>query len=222
MDEGVRLGPCVTGVGNFLAVGLNYVDHALESGFQPPSEPVLFNKAPSCIGGPNDDVRLPPGSQKMDWEVELAVVMGARAYRVEAAEAPELIAGYALCNDLSERTFQLEQGGQWTKGKSAPGFGPLGPWLVTPDEIGDVPALPIWLTVNGERRQSANTGDMIFDVPTLIAYISQFMILEPGDVIATGTPPGVGLGMRPPVYLKRGDVVELGIEGLGRQRQRIV
>lgn len=220
--QDVRIGPCLAGVRNFICVGLNYVDHALESGFQPPTEPVLFNKAPSCIGGPNDDVLLPPGSEKMDWEVELAVVMGARAYGVTALEAPTLIAGYTICNDISERAFQLELGGQWIKGKSSPGFGPLGPWLATPDELPDPSSLGIWLKVNGESRQSANTADMIFDVNTLIAYISRFMILEPGDVIATGTPPGVGLGMRPPQYLKAGDVVELGIDRLGTQKQRIV
>lgn len=217
-----RIGPCVGRVGNFLAVGLNYVDHALESGFQPPSEPVLFNKAPSCLAGPNDDLRIPPGAERLDWEVELAIVIGRPAYRVTAGEAPSVIAGYALCNDVSERTLQLERQGQWTKGKSAPGFGPLGPWLVTPDEVQDVQALDIWLEVNGERRQSANTRDMIFGVHDIVAYVSEFMALQPGDVIATGTPPGVGLGMRPPSYLRAGDVVELGISGLGTQRQRVV
>ncbi len=220
--DDVRLGACVARVGNFVAVGLNYVDHALESGFAPPAEPVLFNKAPSSIGGPDDDVAMPPGSEKLDWEVELAVVIGRPAYRVDAREAPAVIAGFAVCNDLSERSFQLDRGGQWTKGKSAPGFGPLGPFLVTADEIADAGSLRLWLDVNGVRRQDATTADMIFNVNALIAYISQFMALEPGDVIATGTPPGVGLGMKPPQYLKRGDVIELGVEGLGRQRQRII
>lgn len=222
IPSGTRLGPCVGRVGNFLAVGLNYVDHALESGFEPPPEPVLFNKAPSCLAGPDDDVRLPPGAARLDWEAELAVVIGRAGYRLSADQAAGVIAGYALCNDVSERSLQLERQGQWTKGKSAPGFGPLGPWLVTPDEIPDVQALDVWLEVNGERRQAANTRDMIVGVREIVAYVSQFMALQPGDVIATGTPPGVGLGMRPPQYLKAGDVVELGITGLGRQRQRIV
>jgi 2,4-didehydro-3-deoxy-L-rhamnonate hydrolase len=217
-----RLGACVSGTRNFIAVGLNYAEHAQESGFELPKEPVLFNKAPSCISGPRDELVIPPGSQHTDWEVELAVVIGRAAYRVPEDDALSIVAGYCVCNDASERSFQLERGGQWTKGKGCPTFGPLGPWLVTPDEIPDVQALDLWLNVNGRRMQTGNTRTMIFPVRYLISYISQFMRLEPGDVITTGTPPGVGLGLKPPQYLRPGDVIELGISGLGEQRQLVV
>ena len=217
-----RIGPCVAGVGNFIAVGLNYADHAAESGMPVPKEPVLFTKAPSCIVGPNDDVIIPKDSKKTDWEVELAVVIGTRASYVGEAQALSHVAGYCVCNDVSEREFQLERSGQWVKGKSAPTFGPLGPWLVTPDEIGDVQKLDMWLDVNGERMQTGSTSTMIFGVKQLVSYISHFMILEPGDVITTGTPPGVGQGKKPPHFLKAGDRVSLGVDGLGRQAQRVV
>jgi 2,4-diketo-3-deoxy-L-fuconate hydrolase len=222
VESGPRLGACVAGTRNFIAVGLNYAEHAREAGAKPPSEPILFNKAPSCICGPNDAIVLPPGSQSTDWEVELAVVIGREAYRVSEADAFSIVAGYCVSNDVSERGYQLERGGQWMKGKGCPSFGPLGPWLVTPDEIPDVQALDLWLNVNGQRRQTGNTRTMIFPVRTIISYVSQFMQLEPGDVIVTGTPPGVGLGMKPPQYLQPGDVVELGITGLGTQSQRVV
>ena len=217
-----RLGPCVARVGNFIAVGLNYADHAAETGAAIPKEPILFNKAPSCIVGPYDDVVIPKGSVKTDWEVELAIVIGARASYVAEREALNYVAGYCLCHDVSEREYQTERSGQWMKGKGCPTFGPLGPWLVTKDEIADVQKLAMWLDVNGERMQKGSTKTMIFDVKTLVSYISHFMILEPGDVITTGTPPGVGLGMKPPRFLKAGDTVSLGIEGLGQQAQRIV
>ncbi len=217
-----RIGPCVAGVRNFIAVGLNYADHAAESGNPVPKEPVLFNKAPSCIVGPNDDIVVPKGSTKLDWEVELAVVIGSRASYVDESDALKHVAGYCLCNDVSERAFQIERAGQWMKGKSCPTFGPLGPWLVTPDEIADVQKLDMWLDVNGERMQSGSTSTMIFSVKTLVSYISQFMILEPGDVITTGTPAGVGLGKKPPAFLKAGDTISLGADGLGRQAQRVV
>jgi 2,4-diketo-3-deoxy-L-fuconate hydrolase len=222
VESGPRLGACVAGTRNFIAVGLNYAEHAREAGAKPPSEPILFNKAPSCICGPNDAIVLPPGSQSTDWEVELAVVIGREAYRVSEADAFSIVAGYCVSNDVSERGYQLERGGQWMKGKSCPSFGPLGPWLVTPDEIPDVQELDLWLNVNGQRRQTGNTRTMIFPVRTIISYVSQFMRLEPGDVLVTGTPPGVGLGMKPPQYLQPGDVVELGITGLGTQSQRVV
>lgn len=217
-----RLGPCLKNVGNFIAVGLNYVDHARESGAAIPEEPILFNKAPSCVSGPDDDILLPPGSNKTDWEVELAIVIGEACSYISQAESSSVIAGYCICNDVSERQFQLERGGQWTKGKSSPSFGPLGPFLVTPDEIGDVQNLTMWLNVNGEPMQRGSTRDMIFQVPYLISYISHFMALEPGDVITTGTPAGVGLGKNPQRFLREGDVIELGIERLGEQRQRVV
>jgi 2,4-diketo-3-deoxy-L-fuconate hydrolase len=217
-----RIGPCVGGVGNFIAVGLNYADHAAESGMPVPKEPVLFTKAPSCIVGPNDDVVIPKGSTKTDWEVELALVIGTRASYVGEAQALAHVAGYCICNDVSEREFQLERSGQWVKGKSAPTFGPLGPWLVTPDEIEDVQKLNLWLDVNGERMQTGSTATMIFGVKQLVSYISHFMILEPGDVITTGTPPGVGSGKKPPHFLKAGDTVSLGVDRLGRQAQRVV
>jgi len=216
-----RLGACVGRVGNFIAVGLNYADHAAEGGDPIPKEPILFNKARSCVAGPNDDLMLPKGSRKTDWEVELAIVIGARASYADEAEAARAIAGFCVCHDVSEREFQLERGGTWTKGKGCPGFGPLGPWLVTPDEIPDTQKLAIWLEVNGERVQNGTTANMIFPVRFLVSYISQFMILEPGDVITTGTPAGVGAGFNPERYLKAGDRVRLGIDGLGEQRQTV-
>jgi 2-keto-4-pentenoate hydratase/2-oxohepta-3-ene-1,7-dioic acid hydratase in catechol pathway len=218
-----RLGPCVGKVGNFLAVGLNYADHAAETGMPIPKEPILFNKAPSCIVGPNDDITIPKGSEKTDWEVELAIVIGSRASYVSERDALNHVAGYCVCNDVSERAYQLERGGgQWTKGKGCPTFGPLGPWLVTADEIADPQNLGLWLDVNGERMQSGSTTTMIFGVKTLVSYISHFMILEPGDVITTGTPPGVCSGKKPPRFLHAGDTVSLGIDGLGQQAQRVV
>lgn len=218
----VRLGPCVAGVGNFIAVGLNYADHARESGLPIPDEPVLFNKAPSSIAGPHDPIVVPPGSTKLDWEVEIAIVIGEAAYGIPEGDAAGAIAGYCICHDVSERAFQNERGGQWTKGKSAPGFGPLGPFMVTPDELGDVQSLAMWLDVNGTRMQAGSTSTMIFGLHFLVSYVSRFMRLLPGDVITTGTPPGVGMGHRPPRYLKPGDIVELGIAGLGTQRQQVV
>ncbi len=218
-----RLGPCVGKVGNFLAVGLNYADHAAESGMPIPKEPILFTKAPSCIVGPNDDVVIPKGSEKTDWEVELAIVIGSRASYVGERDALAHVAGFCVCNDVSERAFQLERGGgQWIKGKGCPTFGPLGPWLVTADEISDPQKLAMWLDVNGERMQSGSTATMIFGVRTLVSYASHFMILEAGDVITTGTPPGVGMGKKPPRFLKAGDTMSLGVEGLGQQAQRVV
>ncbi len=218
-----RLGPCVGKVGNFVAVGLNYADHAAESGMPIPKEPILFTKAPSCIVGPNDDIVIPKGSEKTDWEVELAIVIGARANCVSERDALAHVAGYCICNDVSERAYQLERGGgQWVKGKSCPTFGPLGPWLVTVDEIADPQKLSMWLDVDGERMQSGSTATMIFGVKTLVSHVSQFMILEPGDVITTGTPPGVGMGKKPPRFLKAGDTVSLGVDGLGQQAQRVV
>ncbi|MCZ8374840.1 MAG: fumarylacetoacetate hydrolase family protein [Beijerinckiaceae bacterium] len=214
-----RLGACVGDVGNFIAVGLNYADHAAETGAPIPVEPILFNKAPSCIVGPNDDVTIPRGSQKTDWEVELAIVIGERCSYVEEKDAMSVIAGFCVCNDVSERAYQTEGTGQWMKGKGCPTFGPLGPWLVTPDEIPDVQKLGMWLDVNGKRVQNGSTATMIFGVTFLVSYISKFLMLEPGDVITTGTPPGVGMGMKPPVYLKPGDIVRLGIDGLGEQKQ---
>ena len=222
VPAGTRLGPCVGKVGNFIAVGLNFADHAAETGSPIPAEPILFNKAPSCIVGPDDEVVIPRGSQKTDWEVELAIVIGRRASYVGANEALDYVAGYCICNDVSEREFQLERGGTWSKGKGCPTFGPLGPWLVTPDEVGDVQNLDMWLDVNGERMQRGSTKTMIFNVPQLVSYISHFMIMEPGDVITTGTPPGVGLGMKPPRFLKPGDTMTVGIQSLGEQHQRVV
>jgi 2-keto-4-pentenoate hydratase/2-oxohepta-3-ene-1,7-dioic acid hydratase (catechol pathway) len=221
VPAGTRLGPCVGNVRNFIAVGLNYADHAAETNSPIPKEPILFNKAPSCIVGPNDDVIVPRGSQKTDWEVELAIVIGEEASYVEEKDALNYVAGYCVCNDVSEREYQIERGGQWAKGKGCPTFGPLGPWLVTTDEIKDVQNLSMWLEVNGERVQDGSTKTMIFAVPFLVSYISQFMKLEPGDVITTGTPPGVGMGMKPPRFLRGGEVVELGIEGLGTQKQQV-
>lgn len=217
-----RIGACVGKVGNFIAVGLNYADHAAETGAAIPTEPILFNKAPSCIVGPDDDVMLPKGSDKTDWEVELAIVIGERARYVDKADALSVVAGFCICNDVSERSYQIERGGQWMKGKGCETFGPLGPWLVTADEIADVQKLGMWLDVNGERMQTGSTKTMIFDVKTIVSYVSEFMVLEPGDVITTGTPPGVGLGMKPPKFLKAGDVMTLGIESLGQQTQKVV
>jgi 2-keto-4-pentenoate hydratase/2-oxohepta-3-ene-1,7-dioic acid hydratase in catechol pathway len=216
-----RLGPCVGSVPNFYAVGLNYADHAAETGAPIPAEPILFNKATSCIMGPNDEVMIPKGSKKTDWEVELAIVIGSRASYVSQREAMEVIAGFCICNDVSEREFQIERGGQWMKGKGCPTFGPIGPWLVTKDEIKDVQKLSMWLDLNGERVQNGSTKTMIFNVKHIVSYMSQFMELMPGDVITTGTPPGVGLGMKPPRFLKPGDVMRVGIEGLGEQKQLV-
>lgn len=220
--QGVRLGAPIANVSNFIAVGLNYVDHAKETGAEIPKEPILFNKLANCIVGPNDDVMSPKASLKLDYEIEIAFVIGKRTRYVEEKDALSHIAGYAICNDISERHFQAERGGQWMKGKCAETFGPLGPWLVTPDEIADVQNLSMSLDVNGQRRQTGNTKTMIFGIAHCLHYISQFMVLEPGDVVTTGTPPGVALGMKPPVWLKAGDVMTLKIEGLGEQQQKVV
>jgi 2-keto-4-pentenoate hydratase/2-oxohepta-3-ene-1,7-dioic acid hydratase in catechol pathway len=217
-----RLGPCVAGTGKFICIGLNYADHAAESGMAVPPEPVIFMKATSAICGPNDPIVIPRGSVKTDWEVELAVVIGTAAKYVSEAEALGHVAGYAVTNDVSEREFQIERAGQWTKGKSCDNFGQLGPWLVTRDEVADPQDLTMWLTVNGERMQNGSTRTMVYGVAHLVSYLSRFMTLHPGDVISTGTPPGVGLGMKPPRYLKAGDVVELSIAGLGTQRQDVI
>ncbi len=217
-----RLGPCVGGVGKFIGIGLNYSDHAAETGAQPPEEPIVFMKATSSISGPNDPIILPRGSQKTDWEVELGVVIGRAAKYVTPQDALDHVAGYCVVNDVSERAFQTERGGQWTKGKSCDSFGPLGPWLVPPAMVGDPQALTLTLSINGALRQQGSTARMIFPVAALISYLSQMMTLWPGDVIATGTPPGVGLGMRPQQFLRPGDVVELSIDGLGTQRQEVI
>ena len=214
-----RLGACVGGTGKFICIGLNYSDHAAESGMAVPPEPVIFAKFTSAICGPNDPILIPRGSEKTDWEVELGLVIGKPAKYVSEAEALNHVAGYCVINDVSERAFQTERSGQWSKGKSSDNFGPTGPWLVTPDEVADPGNLAMWLTVNGVTMQKGSTATMVYQVPFLIAYLSQFFTLNPGDIISTGTPPGVGLGMKPPRYLKAGDVVELGIEGLGVQRQ---
>lgn len=218
---GVRLGPCVAGVGKFLCIGLNYADHAAETGAAIPSEPIVFMKATSAICGPDDEVLRPRESKKLDWEVELGVVIGRTARYVSEADALQHVAGYCVINDISEREFQLERGGTWDKGKGCDTFGPIGPWLVTPREASDVLDKKMWLEVNGHRYQDGSTRTMIFKPAFLISYLSRFMSLHPGDVISTGTPPGVGLGQKPPVYLAPGDVMELEIEGLGRQRQRV-
>jgi ureidoglycolate lyase/2,4-diketo-3-deoxy-L-fuconate hydrolase len=220
-DQQARLAEPVNGVGKFLCIGLNYSDHAAEAGQPGPEEPILFTKATSAIIGPNDDVILPPNSVKSDWEVELGIVIGREARYVPLDRALEHVAGLCAVNDLSEREYQLERAGQWDKGKGCDTFGPFGPYLVTLDEIGDFNNLAMWLDVNGQRMQDGNTATMIFDVPFLVHYVSQFMSLQPGDVISTGTPPGVGMGRTPPVFLKEGDVIELGIDGLGRQRQEV-
>lgn len=216
----IRIGPCVGRVGKFICVGLNYSDHAAETGMPVPEEPILFFKATSAICGPYDDVLVPRNSEKTDWEVELGVVIGTEARYVSEANAMDHVAGYCVVNDLSERAFQLERGGQWVKGKSADTFGPIGPWLVTRDEVADPQDLPIWLEVDGRRFQDGSTKTMIFSVRHLVHYVSQFMSLQPGDIISTGTPPGVGMGQKPQVYLKAGQEMRLGIEGLGEQRQR--
>lgn len=220
--EPARLGSCVPQPGNFIAIGLNFADHAAETGNPIPAEPVVFNKAPNCISGPNDDIVIPKGSTKLDWEVELAFVIGTRARYVEERDALSHVAGYCICNDVSERNFQMERSGQWTKGKGCESFGPVGPWLVTPDELGDTSDLAMALEVNGARMQAGSTRTMIFRVPFLLSYLSQFMVLDPGDIITTGTPPGVGLGHKPPRFLKAGDVVTLSVAGLGAQRQTVV
>jgi 2-keto-4-pentenoate hydratase/2-oxohepta-3-ene-1,7-dioic acid hydratase in catechol pathway len=218
----VRIGPCVGSVGKFVCVGLNYSDHAAESGLPVPSEPVLFMKATSAICGPNDDVEIPRGSEKTDWEVELGIVIGKPAKYVSEADALSHVAGYCVVNDVSERAFQIERGGQWDKGKGCDTFGPIGPWLVTADEVPDPQGLHMWLEVDGHRYQDGSTRTMVFGVAHLVHYISQFMSLQPGDVISTGTPPGVGLGQKPPVYLRAGQTMRLGIQGLGEQTQTTV
>jgi 2-keto-4-pentenoate hydratase/2-oxohepta-3-ene-1,7-dioic acid hydratase in catechol pathway len=222
IPEGVRLGPCVGSVGKFICIGLNYSDHAAESGMPVPTEPIVFMKATSAICGPYDNVELPRGSRKSDWEVELGVVIGRKAKYVSKLDALSHVAGYCVINDLSERAFQLEGTGQWVKGKSADTFGPIGPWLVSADEVPDPQALQLWLEVDGHRYQDGSTQTMVFGVADLISYLSQFMSLHPGDIISTGTPPGVGLGQKPPVYLRRGNVMRLGIDGLGEQRQQVI
>ena len=222
VDAGTRLGACVANVGKLVCVGLNYSDHAAESGLEVPPEPVLFFKATSAIVGPNDAIEIPKGSESTDWEVEFAIVIGKDGKYIEESNALQHIAGYCVVNDVSERDFQIKRSGQWVKGKSADTFGPMGPWMVTRDEIADPQTLDMFLDVNGESMQRGSTSTMVYQVPFLVSYISQFMSLQAGDVISTGTPPGVGMGMKPPTYLKAGDVVTLGIEGLGDQRQEVV
>ncbi|SPF81592.1 fumarylacetoacetate hydrolase family protein [Pseudoprimorskyibacter insulae] len=222
IDGNPRLGPCVGQTGKFICIGLNYADHAAESGLDVPPEPVIFAKYTSAICGPNDPIIIPRGSEKTDWEVELGFVIGKKAKYVAEVDAMAHVAGFCLINDVSERAYQIERSGQWSKGKSSDNFGPTGPWLVTPDEVGDFDDLHMWLDVNGERVQDGSTATMVYKVPFLLSYLSQFFTLHPGDIISTGTPPGVGLGFKPPRYLKAGDVVDLGIEGLGTQRQTCV
>ena len=217
-----RLGVPYAGISKFVAVGLNYSDHAAESNMPIPSEPILFMKATTCLCGPNDDIVQPKNSTKLDWEVELGIVIGTKAQYVPESKALDYVAGYVVCNDVSERNFQLERGSQWDRGKGCDTFGPVGPWLVTTDEITDPQTLDMWLDVNGEKRQRGNTRTMVFGCANLVSYVSHFMTLLPGDIITTGTPPGVGLGMKPPQYLKPGDVITLGIDGLGEQRQKVV
>ena len=217
-----RIGPCVGGTGKFICIGLNYADHAAESGLNVPPEPVIFMKATSAICGANDPIIIPRTSLKTDWEVELGVIIGTKAKYVTEAQAMAHVAGYCVSNDVSERAFQFERSGQWTKGKSCDNFGQIGPWLVTRDEVADPQALPMWLKVNGQTEQDGSTRTMVYGVAFLVSYLSQFMTLHPGDVISTGTPPGVGMGKKPPRYLKAGDVVELGIPGLGQQRQDVI
>lgn len=219
---GTRLGACVGGVGNVVCIGLNYSDHAAEAGLKPPGQPIVFNKHNGAVSGPNDPVWLAPGSIKLDWEVELGIVIGQRAFHVSEEDALHYVAGYCLVNDVSERAYQIELEGQWTKGKSYPTHCPLGPWLVTADELGDPQDVDLWLEVNGVRRQTGNTRTMIFGVAQIVSYLSRFMALQPGDVIPTGTPPGVGMGMKPPVFLKAGDLICLGGSGLGEQCQTVV
>jgi len=217
-----RLGPPISRTGHFIAIGLNYADHAREAGLPIPAEPLVFSKAPSSLSGPNDDIVYPRGASKLDWEVELALIIAKRAWQVSEDDALDCVAGYTVCNDVSERAWQIDGTGQWIKGKSAPTFGPLGPVLVTRDEIADPQNLDLFLDVNGERHQTGNTSTMIFPVTTLISYLSTIMLLEPGDVITTGTPPGVGMGMKPQKFLKPGDEVRLGIAGIGEQTQKVV
>jgi 2,4-diketo-3-deoxy-L-fuconate hydrolase len=221
LDADVRIAPPVAAIGKFICIGLNYRDHAMEAGMPIPQEPIIFMKATSAVIGPNDDVYLPPRSEKSDWEVELGVVIGRECRYVNRERALEHVGGLCVVNDLSEREYQLERGGQWDKGKGCDTFGPIGPYLVTPDEAGDLANLDLWLDLNGKRMQTGNTRTLIFDVPFLVHYVSQFMSLQPGDVISTGTPAGVGMGMKPPVWLKEGDIMTLGIKGLGEQRQRV-
>jgi 2-keto-4-pentenoate hydratase/2-oxohepta-3-ene-1,7-dioic acid hydratase in catechol pathway len=222
VDAATRIGPCVAGTGKFICIGLNYSDHAAETGATVPPEPIIFMKATSAIVGPNDNVLIPRGSEKTDWEVELAVIIGKTAKYVSEDEAMDYVAGYAVSDDVSERAFQTERSGQWTKGKSCDTFGPIGPWLVTTDEIPDPQNLKMWLKVNGQQMQNGSSSTMVYGVKYLVSYLSQFMSLHPGDVISTGTPPGVGMGLKPPRFLRDGDVVELGIEGLGTQKQTFV
>lgn len=222
VDNDVRLGPCVGNVGKFLCIGLNYSDHAAESGMSVPPEPEMFTKATSAVCGPDDDIVKPLNSDKLDWEVELAIIIGKHTSYVSEEEAADHIAGYCVCNDVSERTFQLEKGSQWDKGKGCDTFGPIGPWLVTRDEVENPLDLNMWLEVNGHRYQDGNTRTMVFGPAFIVSYLSQFMSLQPGDVISSGTPPGVGLGQKPPVYLSVGDKIELGIDGLGTQKQTVV
>ena len=222
LDAGQRIGPCVANVGKFICIGLNYADHAAETGAAIPAEPIIFMKATSAIIGPNDDVIIPKNSIKPDWEVELGVVIGKEARYVEEADAMDYVAGYCVINDVSERHFQIERGGTWDKGKGSDTFGPIGPWLVTRDEVADPQNLSMWLEVDGKRYQNGSTKTMIFGVAHVVSYVSQFMSLQPGDIISTGTPPGVGHGQKPPVYLRAGSEVRLGVQGLGEQRQRVV
>src|SRR5712664_2197858 len=222
VDGKPRFGAPVTGISKFVAIGLNYVDHAKETGSPIPTEPIFFLKANTALSGANDAVEKPRGSTKLDWEVEIAAIIGTRAKYVSEADALNHVAGYCVCNDVSERNFQIERQGQWTKGKSHDTFGPLGPWLVTKDEIANVQTLSMWLDVNGKRCQTGSTATMIFGCAKIVSYVSEFMTLQPGDIVTTGTPPGVGSGMKPPKFLSVGDVVTLGIEGLGEQRQEIV
>lgn len=219
VSEEVRLGSCVARPSKIVCIGLNYADHAKESGMDIPTEPVIFFKSSTSISGPNDPIIIPKNSTKTDWEVELAFVIGKKAQYVEEADALDYVAGYCLHNDVSEREFQLERGGNWSKGKGCDSFAPVGPFLATPDEVGDVDNLSMWLSVNGKMFQNSSTNQLIFKIPTIVSYVSQFMTLLPGDIISTGTPPGVGLGFKPPIYLKEGDVVELGIENLGTAKQ---
>ncbi len=220
-QKDLRLGPCVMGIGKFICIGLNYADHAAESGLELPPEPVIFNKWTSAVVGPDDDVQIPRGSSKTDWEVELGIVIGKGGSYIEESDALSHVAGFCVVNDVSERDFQIHRAGTWDKGKGCDTFGPIGPWLVTPDEVGDHDALAMWCEVDGHRYQDGSTSTMHFKVPHLISYCSQFMSLQPGDVISTGTPPGVGMGQKPPVYLKGGEVMTLGIDKLGEQTQRV-
>lgn len=222
LDDNERIGPCVGNVGKFICIGLNYADHAAESNLPIPKEPIIFMKATSAIIGPNDDVIIPKNSDKPDWEVELGIVIGTGGVYIEEADAMDHVAGYCLINDVSERTFQMDRGGTWDKGKGCDTFGPIGPWVVTKDEVPDPQNLNMWLEVDGKRYQNGSTRTMIFDVKTIVSYVSQFMSLQPGDIISTGTPPGVGMGIKPePVWLKPGNVIHLGIDGLGEQRQNV-